>query len=458
MAHRWHYAGAMTQLRGLPSLVRAAAATALLWGAGCAETGAHLTFSAPAGPRTAASFRVVLATPEKIPSIQGQRVQLGDNSVQTVSYYLQRTIAGASEDAVDKVDGFTVRIAPDGDFADTQFIPFVLMYDEAKQIVGIGTYRAGDTPTPSPILVVRDEIDKYTLSVEAVTEIDETAAPAPGQVHVIECAHTDDPSTFTSGIVWRPQGGGELRLLFPDDGGSDATERELDLDCDGHVVTADNSRPDCDDTRNTFHRDAPDVCDGYDTNCDGFQAVATSCTSPTSVCINSTTNMPVPGVDLCDDTTGESLGCHATASCQCQAGATCVSCQMPYTSGLAQGFVRPCQPAIGVLSTYGKCSEAAPCEVEFLGATNGWTFEVSPTTAGPFGARAFDVKDSFLIKAKHPDDSTYEQNLGNSFNLTDINFALVTPTATVFFPVRLQIAEGGAAAMCDASPVVKCYP
>lgn len=458
VAHRWHYAGVMMHPGGLGSFVRAAAATAVLWAAACAETGAHLTFSAPAGPREAASFRVVLATPEKVPSIQNQRVQLGDNAMQTVSYYLQRTIAGATEDAIAKVEGFTVRIAPDGDFGDTQFIPFVLMYDAEKQIVGIGTYRAGDTPTPSPILVVRDEIDKYTLSVEAVTQVDEQTESAPGQVQVIDCAHRDDQTTFTSGIVWRPLGGGELRMLFPDDGGTDATERELDLDCDGHVVTAENSRPDCDDTRTSFHRDAPDICDGYDTNCDGFQAVATACTTPANVCINSTTNMPVPGVELCDDTIGESLGCHGSASCQCDAGATCISCEVPYTSGQTQGLVRPCQPAIGVLSTYGKCSEAAPCVVEWLGATNGWKFEVAPSTAGPFGARAFGVKESFLIKAKHPDDSTYEQDVGSSFNLTDINFALVTETATLYFPVRLQMADGGAVAVCDASPVVKCYP
>lgn len=459
VAHRWHYAGVMTHPRCLPSLVRAAAATAVLWAAACAETGAHLTFSAPAGPREAASFRVVLATPEKIPSIQNQRVQLGDNAAQTVSYYLQRTVAGASEDSIDKVEGFTVRIAPDGDFADTQFIPFVLMYDDAKQIVGIGTYRAGDTPTPSPILVVRDEIDKYTLSVEAVIQIDEKTEPAPGQVHVIECTHRDDTSTFTSGIVWRPQGGGELRILFPDDGGLDATGRELDLDCDGRVVTSENSRPDCDDTRNWFHRDAPDVCDGYDTNCDGFQAVATSCTTSTNECLDPTTQTPVAGVELCDDTTGESLGCHATASCQCQAGAACVSCKVPYMSGMAGGLVRPCQPAMGALSTYAKCSEAAPCEVEFLGATNGWKFEVSASTAGPFGTRASGVKDTFLIKAKHPDDNTYEQMVAsNSVHLADITFAFITATSTEYVPVRLVLDGAPPRSACDASPVLTCYP
>lgn len=449
----------MMHSRSLVSLVRALATTAL-WTAGCADTGAHLTFSAPSGPRAAASFRVLLASPETVPSIQNQRIALGDNAEQTVSYYLQRTVAGASSsDAVDKVDGFTVRIAPEADFADTEFIPFVLMYDDANQIVGIGTYRAGDTPAPSPILVVRDEIDKYTLDVEAVTQVDDKAAPAPGQVQVVECVH-DDQSTFTSGIVWRPLGGGELRILLPDDGGTDATGRELDLDCDGHVVKPDNSRPDCDDTRNWFHRDAEDICDGYDTNCDGFQTLATSCTtSSTDQCLNPTTQMPVPGVELCDDTTGEPQGCHATASCQCQAGtAGCVACQMPYLAGATTGFVRPCQPAIGVMSTYGKCSAAAPCDVEFVGASNGWKFEISATTAGPFGTRAFGVKDTFLIKAKHPDDSTYEQQLGNTFLLTDINLAFITPAATVYFPVALRIAEGGAAAMCDASPVLTCYP
>jgi hypothetical protein len=429
-----------------------------LCASGCADTGAHLTFSAPAGPRTASSFRVVLATPEIVPSVGSQRIALGDNATQTVSYYLQRTIAGASEDTVDKVDGFTVRIAPDGDFADTQFIPFVLMYDAQAQIVGIGTYRAGDTAAPSSILVMRDEIDKYTLDVEAVTQVDEKAAPAPGQVRVIECEGQGDPATFTSGIVWNPQGGGELRIVFPDDGGTDATGRALDLDCDGHAVAPDNSRPDCDDTRDWFHRDAEDVCDGYDTNCDGFQAIATACMPTTNTCIAPGTNMPAPGLELCDDRTGESLGCHASASCQCETGAGCITCSMPYMVGQADGLVRPCQPSIGLMSTYGKCSAQAPCDVELLGATNGWKLELGPSSAGPFGTRATGVGDVLLLKAKHPDDSTFEQDVGTGRNLSDVSFAFITAAATEYVTMRIQIGEDPAVASCPVSPMLTCAP
>jgi len=427
--------------------------------AGGAVTGAHLTFSAPEGPRAAASFRVVLATPGTIPQIQGQRVALGDNAQQTVSYYLQRTLAGGSEDAVDHVDGFTVRIAPEADFADTEFIPFVLMYDDAKQIVGVGTYRAGDTPAPSAILVIQDEIDKYTLDVEAVTQVDEKAAPAPGQVQVVECAGANGADAFTSGIVWRPRSGGELRILFPSDGSTDATGRTLDLDCDGHEVTPENSRPDCDDSRNWFHKDAPDVCDGYDTNCDGFQTLATTCSpSAPNSCTDPLTNMPASGVELCDDRTGESLGCHQTATCACLSGAGCIQCHMPYMTGATQGFARPCQPAIGQLSTYGKCSATAPCNVEVVGTTNGWKIEIAPATSSSFGTRAMDVKDSFIIKAKHPDDNTYEQNVGTTNQLSDVSFSFITPAKTEYVTMRLRLGEDPAVASCPASPVLTCYP
>src|SRR5438445_5969874 len=115
----------------------------VLLAAACSESGAHFTLSAPDGPETAASFRVILATPDQIPSIANQRVTPGAMATQTVPYFLQRTVAGASEGAIEHVDGLRIKL--EADFAampETTFIPFVLLYDAQGAIVGVGTYHA----------------------------------------------------------------------------------------------------------------------------------------------------------------------------------------------------------------------------------------------------------------------------------------------------------------------------
>lgn len=425
---------------------------------GCAETGAHLTFDAPDGPRSAEAFNVILARPDTIPSIRDQRTTYGGTETQTVSYFLQRTTAGATSDKVDAVDGFTVRIAPDGSVDESELIPFVLLYDGDDRIVGIGTYRADDTAMPSPILVVRDEIDKYTLSVERVTEVSDLDDPAPGQLVRITCRH-DDQSEYTSGLVWRPLGGGELRILMPDDGSDDASNRDLDLDCDGKAVKPDNARPDCDDMRAKFHQGAEDVCDGLDTDCDGAQVVASDCTSTSLSCTNPMTNTPAPGVELCDDRTGQTLGCHANATCGCLAGTGCTSCVAQVTPGSTSGFVRPCQPAIGVLSTYGKCSENEPCDVEVASASDDWRIEIAPAGTTAFGLRAYGVTDSMLIKAKHGPDATYEQMGAATSTLSDVTLALLLKSgAVVYMPVRLQVDEGEPQDVCPTTATLTCYP
>lgn len=462
MARRWHYAPAMASLRFVGFATALASLGSIV--SGCSDTGAHLTFSAPDGPAAAAAFQVVLATPEKVPTIQGQRIQVGDNATQAVSYFLQRTTAGATAMNVDELDGFSVRIAPDSS-VDTQFIPFVLVYDARETIVGIGTYRGSDTLTPSPILVVDDEIDKYKLDIETVVLVGDSDAPAPGQVQLVECAR-DDQTTFVSGIVWRPLRGGELRIVLPVDGTSDATGRELDLDCDNHAVTPESSRPDCDDTRSTYHRDAEDICDGYDTNCDNAQTVASVCTS-TDLCFDQNTSMST-AIELCDDTTGESLGCHAPASCLCETGTGCITCAMPYLdSSTTPGIVRPCQPALGVLSTYGKCSAQLPCTVELVAVRNGWKIEIAANeTSGFSTSRIFDVTDSILVKAKRPEGTSYEQMGGPNTNLTDVDLALITETSTGtsthVMSFRLNTDESSLGktdiATCAEPAPITCYP
>jgi hypothetical protein len=378
----------------------------LLAAAGCSENGAHFTLSAPEGPETAASFRVILATPESIPSIANQRVSPDAMATQTVPYYLQRTVA--SEAKIDQVDGLRIKLEASFAMNETTFIPFVLLFDDQGGIVGIGTYRADGQTMPAPVLVMPNEIDKYTLDVEPVTIVDDMTRAAPGQVQVVDCFH-DDQTTYTSGIVWRPKAGGELRILFPNDGSLDATSRTLDLDCDNHDVTAESSGRDCDDTRGWFHRDAQETCDGYDTNCDGLQNTVVACTGTPGggLCPDPTTGT---GIALCDDRTGTASACQSDPACLCADGATgCVRCSMLHAAGTTAGNVVPCQPGIGTVTTLGLCSENEPCTVEILAVRGGWKAEIATDVNNQvFGYKATNVGYRFVLKAKRPEGAAAE--------------------------------------------------
>jgi hypothetical protein len=211
--------------------------------------------------------------------------------------------------------------------------------------------------------------------------------------------------------------------------------------------------------RAKFHRGAEDICDGLDTNCDGAQVMATDCTSTNVSCTNPMTNTPVPGVELCDDRSGQTLGCHANATCGCIAGTGCVSCIAQVTAGSTQDFVRPCQPAIGMLSTYGKCSVNEPCDVEVVSTSDEWRIEIAPTGTTSFGLRAYGVTESMLIKAKHGPDATYEQMGAALSTLSDVTLALILKNgAVIYTPVRLQVDEGAFQDACPMTPTLTCYP
>jgi hypothetical protein len=391
--------------------------------AGCTETGAHLTFSAPEGPGTVSSFRIVLATPDVVPNVGSQRTAPGSLETQPVSYYLQRTIAGGTHGKIEGVDGFAVRIAPEPTMTETQFIPFVLMY-EGEKIVGVATFRAAEGGLPSPILVVAHEIDKYVLDVEPVVEVGDMDAVAPGQVQVVECFH-DDQSSFTSGIVWRPKAGGELRLLFPDDGGLDATERALDLDCDDHAVTVESSSRDCDDSRGWYHRDAREMCDGHDTNCDGLQNMVVACPAAagSGVCVDTTTNT---GIALCDDRTGTQSACQSDPQCLCATSPQgCARCVVSTEIGVAQGTVKPCQPGVGYVYLEG-CSDSERCpRVEVLGVSGGWKAEVSPDVSPyTFGLVAQDIGPKVILRVKRPEGTGVEIPGVNGASTGDVTLGI----------------------------------
>jgi hypothetical protein len=364
----------------------------------CADSGAHLTFVAPDGPVDARGYRVVLAKPDPVELVPDQRTDVAPAAAtQTVAYYRQRTTAGEHMGLANGVDGLTLRLAPEGDFADTAFVPFVLFYDGDGAIVGVGTYRRVGEEDPAAILVVADEIDKYEIAVEPVTQVTDKEQPAPGQVMVVDCFR-DDQSTFASGIVWRPEAGGELRLLFPDDGGLDATGRELDLDCDAHPVTAGSAGGDCDDSRGWFHRDAAETCDGYDTNCDGLQSLAVACPATGNVCVDASTSS---GIAICDDRTGTVGACQSDPGCVCAVDpAKCTRCKLAYDVGSSAGAIEPCQPSVGVLGMQNRC-EVGPCTVDVLAVRGPWKVEVAAPAISPaFGPRAMNITTQVMLRAK----------------------------------------------------------
>jgi hypothetical protein len=429
--------------------------------AGCTETGAHLTFSAPSGPAAVSSFKVVLATPEQVPSIAGQRAAPDKLETQTVSYYLQRTIAGGTHGKIEGVDGFAVRVEPDPAMTETQFIPFVILYgwdqvQQREQIVGVATFHGPAGAVPAPILVLDREIDKYVLDVEPAVQVDDTVALAPGQVRVVEC-FDDNQSTFTSGIVWRPARGGEIRLLFPDDGGLDATKRALDLDCDGHVVASDSSGSDCDDSRGWFHGDAIETCDGYDTNCDGLQSLVVACTGQ-NVCPDPTTNT---GIALCDDRTGTETACTSDPQCACSGGSTsCARCILTSESGLATSTVKPCQPGIGYVRLEGMCSDTARCRVEVLSVGGGWIAEVSGDVSPyAFGLVAQNVSYKVILRVKRPEGPGVEITGTRGGSTGDVVLGVTSADGSTHLRA-LDLQLDGDFALCyGAGPYqMLCYP
>ena len=274
--------------------------------AGCTEEGAHLTFLATDGPKTAASYQLVLASPDVAPMIQPQRVTPAGLSTETVTYYLQSAEVVATGN-VDGVDGFTVLVQPSG-AASAAYIPFVALHDGAGALVGMGTFHAMAGGPPAPILVQRGQVDRYTLDVEPVQEVDDSMPVDTRGAMRVACARQDQ-STFVSGLVWRARVGGELRVMLSD-GDSAATSRPLDLDCDGHAVDPTDASADCDDTRARFHDGATEAYDGEDTNCDSAETFAVACTPPPNggnVC----TSTAGQGVAVCDDSTGTMGQCSS---------------------------------------------------------------------------------------------------------------------------------------------------
>ena len=372
------------------------AAAALVLAACGTEQGAYLVLTAPDGPRNAASYELVLASPDEIPVIAPQRVTPTGTATETVTYYLQATQVSATG-SLDLVDHFTILVEPTG--ADGTFIPFVLLRDGAGALVGMGTFRATDQGAPAPILVRRSELDRYELAVEPVDEVTDAMAVDTRQAMTVSC--TQDQATFDSGIVWRPRTGPELRVLLAEPGANgDATTRKLDMDCDAHDVAPNDTAADCDDTRARFHAGATEACDMEDTNCDNIRAIAVPCQLP-----NGGTCNQGMGVALCDDTTGTiSSTCAPDPACACAGGTTgCVLCVLSHETDMPPpNETVPCQPGVGQIGLSQYCSGGAPCTVQVLGTRGGWDAAVSENQTS-FGPIATNVGSNVLLRVQRPE-------------------------------------------------------
>jgi hypothetical protein len=358
------------------------------------EQGAYLTLTAPDGPTSARTYELVLASPELIPVIAPQRVTPTGTATETVTYYLQKTEV-AAQGRLDGVNGFTILVEPDG--GEGAYIPFLLLHDGAGALVGMGTFRATDAGAPAPILVKKNEVDRYDLAIEPVTEVTDAAAVDTGQAMRVDCIAADQTS-WPSGVVWRPRTGGELRVMLADPkSGGDATARTLDLDCDDHEVAPDNTGADCDDTRARFHAGAAEQCDMEDTNCDNVRTITVPCQSS-----NACNGM---GVALCDDTTGTTgRSCAPDPTCACASGTTgCTRCILAHETNMPPpGETVPCQPGLGQLSTQNLCDGGATCIVEVLGTRGGWEAQVG-TSSAAMGSIATGVGSSFALKVRRPE-------------------------------------------------------
>jgi hypothetical protein len=425
--------------------------------AACTDEGAHLTFSAPDGPIAAASYQLVLASPDHVPAIDAQRVTPNDLATESVTYYLQSTEVASG--TLDHVDGFSVLVRPSADIDETSFIPFVALYGADGALVGMGTFREATDGPPQPILIQRTEVDVYPLSIEPVDQVDGSMPVATREAMPVDCIR-DDQTTWPSGIVWRPRVGGELRLMFPD-GDTDATARPLDLDCDGHEVSPDDATADCDDTRGDFHAGAAEACDGEDTNCDAVQTLTVPCNVPSgsNVCVDPSTQM---GVALCDDRTGTVGECMSDPQCLCAIAAQgCVRCVLGHaTNDPPPGDTVPCQPGTGQISTQNLCDGGSPCTVQVVGVRGGWDAQIAGGPANTvFGPIAVGVGSSFSLRAKRPEGpgTAIPGMLGQTVGQVDLNI-IDASGANHYMGVDLEMDIGDSVCAANGPYQMHCSP
>jgi hypothetical protein len=345
------------------------------------EEGALLVLDAPEGV-TAQRIEIVLVSTERdaIVDIDGQRVQPTELAMEPVRYYRQRALTAAITE-VGTLQGFALRLEPNDELPEGELIPFLIAYDDRDRVGAIGAVLDANGQ-PTAIEIIPDQLLRFEVAMQALAETDGAQGIATGQAMSIDC------ETFTrSGIAWQP-GATQLRLLLPDrsqdPGATDASERLLDMDCDGKKAFED-----CDDLRSAFHPGAPESCDGMDMDCDFRLHELVTCDHEGSSCGDPT------GIAICAEGNGTTTACEESPECACEDG-SCATCIVPF-EGLDGGPAEPCAPAIESALAITDCG--GDCEVEVLPRPGDpWRVQIALPPTGTFGPKLSNVVDKVMLQ------------------------------------------------------------
>lgn len=405
------------------------------------EEGTILTVSAPEGPDNVARLEIVLANadPKTITELADQRIAPTMLAGETARYYRQRATAGAIE-GVGTADGFSIRIEPNLVMVpEKTFIPFLVAFDAQDNVVGIGAVLDVEGQ-PSAVTIEGGGTVQYIVEMVALEPMDPALGMGDRESMHVRCG---DDQRWTSGVAWRP-GTTQLRLLLADraadPAATDATDREADLDCDGHVA----GRGDCDDLRAAFNPAMPEQCDGFDSNCDSARTSVQSCNG--SQCASG-------GLQLCDDRTGEPIGaCVADAQCRCEGAGDCRQCSIP-SKATPTTAKAPCAPAVGKMHFPACATETAPCTIEVLG--NGpWIGYLGPSPTGPFSTKLDVTVGYAYLEAKlSGTNEVTEQNAA----LGSLHLVITQNGQSRLEPVSLYSTDDPVT-QCDTTTGSSTYP
>jgi hypothetical protein len=369
------------------------------------EEGALLTVRAPDGPGAAARLEIVLASASSIDDVDQQRVAPTDLDQETARYYRQRSTAG-DLGAIATLDGFQLRLEPDIDkVPEPRLVPLLIAYDDAGAVIGIGA-RLDDSGKPAEIEIEAGQLLGYDIAMLPIHETDGADGVMAGELVRVQCNATD------SGLAWQP-GGTQVRLLLAQ-AGNDASERALDMDCDGFEAID----TDCDDLRSEFHRGATEECDGKDYDCDFRRQELIACE------VNGTTCGATEGVLLCTDSPGNATAttCVETAECACE-GTSCQGCLLPF-GAVDGGPNNLCEPYVTDLPVFG-CEGG--CKVEVVQqAGNPWRLEVSVDGIN-FSEKVTGVVDKVHVQLFDDQADSIDASAGE---VVGAFYYAVTPTTT----------------------------
>lgn len=405
------------------------------------EEGSLLSVRAPEGPDGVARLEIVLANANKLETVDDQRLAPRNFAgSEVVRYYRQRATAGAIE-GVGRADGFTLRIEPNiTSVPEKIFIPFLVAYDAGDNVIGVGAV-LDENAEPTSITIEGGMTRKYFVDMVPLKAMDPALGMAERESLNVVCG---EERPWTSGIAWRPATT-QLRLLLADRSldanATDASERDADLDCDGHAATD----SDCDDLRSAFHADQQDVCDGMDQNCDGARSSVQGCAN--NLCTEG-------GVQLCDDRTGQPISeCVASSSCACANGA-CAFCALTFRPTADAGKKAPCVPAVGKMH-FPSCTDAATCTIEVVSTTSPWVGYISTMPTSGYTTRLANVIGDVFVELKLSGTSEVMGQAGQSVGT--LHLAITQGSQTRLLPVDIELADGPAVTTCQAIAGTNLY-